>query len=351
VRTVDYSEVLNGSAALSGMGPSDIGASEFVLFRQFHDRRLQKAWEMHSWPEICRVEQRLFRPLWNNATTYAAGAERYDVPTATYYQSLQSGNTNNPPSIAGVENSAWWALSANQYSAPPWTASTVYAVGTKVINTADLNYYQCITAHTSGGTFDATKFGLLTPFDRYVGFDQVEDNGTLLTPISEFLFASDKNPKVTTKLVDFPFWVSENGAQFTQLKHSIAFAWISFRTRRPVLNGDEWDSGTAYAAGAQVYYVGQGSTISASVGNFYTATTTTAAGESPETTPSSWSKVEIPYIFRGYLITGGFADWLTGDGQANKAAGYETMAMESLELEADKLQRQGGQVRRFTWKA
>jgi hypothetical protein len=351
LRTVDYSEVLSGSAALSGMGPTDIGSSEFVLFRQFHDRRLQKAWEIHAWPDLCRTEQRTFRPLWSASTTYGAGPERYDVATANYYQSLQAANLNNPPTIAGVENSAWWAASATQYSGPPWAAGQAYVVGSKVQNPDNLNFYQCFTAHTAGVTFDLTKFGLLTPFDRYVGFDQVEDDGTLKTPIGEFLFASDVNPKVTTKGVEFPFTVSENGAQFTQLKHSIAFAWIFFRIRRLVLVGDDWDASAEYGTGRQVYFVGRGVTIATTVGNFYTALEDTSAGESPETEPTKWDLVEIPYIFRGYLITGGYADWLTGDGQGTKALAYEGMAVESLELEADKLQRQGGQVRRLSWRS
>jgi hypothetical protein len=350
VRTVDYSDVLRGSAALAGLGASDVGIGEFALFREFHDRRFQKAWEIHRWPDLCRTEQRTFRPLWSSANTYVVTAEVYDVPTATYYQSLQNANTNNPPSIAGAENSAWWAKSLNQYSAPLWASGVTYAVGTQVQNPNDLNYYQCITAHTSGGSFDPSKFGLLTPFDRYVAFDQVDAAGNPLTPIGEFFFCTDINPKLSTKTVEFPFDLSENGAQFVQLKHEISFVWVHFRIRRQLLAGDDWDAGLAYASGTQVYYVGTGNTIQKAKGNFFTATASTSVGDSPETAPNSWSAIQIPYIFRAYLITGGYADWLTGDGQANKAAGYEGMAVESLEAEADKLQRQSQQVRRLTWK-
>lgn len=351
MRTVDYSDVLHGSAGLAGLGPDDVGTGEFRLFRQAHDRRLQQAWEVHDWPDLCRTEQRTFRTQWSATTTYAAGAEVYDVPSATYYQSLQAANTNNAPTIAGVENSAWWALSQTSYGAQDWQTGIAYAVGNKVRNPADLQFYQCTTAHTSGGSFDASKFGLLTPFNRYIAYDQVKADGTPETPIGEIFTATDKDPRVTTKLVEFPFRLSDVGAQFTQLKHSIAFAWLYFRTRRPVLKGEAWDTTLAYGSGRQVYYVGTGSTIETGVGNFYSSSASTTAGQSPETTPASWSLVEIPYIFRGYLIPGGYADWLSGDGQANKAAGYEAMAQEALEAEADKLQRQQGQVRRLHWKS
>lgn len=349
--TVDYSEVLNGSAALAGLGPDDIGNAEFRLLRQFHDRRLQRAWESHHWPDLCRVEQRTFRPQWSALNTYAAADEEYDVPTGNYYQSLQGTNLNNPPTISGVENSAWWALSQTGYGALPWQSGVPYVVGKQVQNPGDLQFYQCISAHTSGGAFDPTKFGLLTPFDRYIAYDQVKADGTLETPIGEIFTATDVNPKLSTKQVPFPFWLSDKGAQFTQLKHAIAFAWLYFRIRRPVLKGNEFDSTVAYASGRQVYYVGIGGTIEEGVGNFFSALVTTAAGDTPESAASSWSVVPLPYIFRGYLIPAGYADWLTADGQANKAAGYETMALEALEAEADKLQRQQGQVRRLQWKS
>jgi hypothetical protein len=350
VRTVDYSEVLNGSAALAGLGPDDVGTSEFRLLRQYHDRRLQQAWEIHPWPDLTRVEQRTFRPQWSALTTYLATAEVYDVPTGNYYQSLQAGNTNNPPTIAGAENSAWWAQSQTGYGAQPWQSGVAYVVGNQVQNPADLQFYQCFIVHTSGGSFDPTKFGLLTPFDRYIAYDQLKADGTPETLIGEIFAATDVNPKLTTKQVPFPFWLSDKGAQFTQLKHAIAFAWLYFRIRRIVLSGEAFDSSVAYAAGRQVYYVGQGTTILPGVGNFFTSLVTTNAGDTPESAPASWSVVQLPYIFRGFLIAGGYADWLTGDGQANKAAGYETMAIQALEAETDKLQRQQGQVRRLQWR-
>ena len=58
MRTVNYSEILHGSAALAGLRPEDVGATEFAQFRTFHDRRLQLGWEIHRWPELCPIEVR-----------------------------------------------------------------------------------------------------------------------------------------------------------------------------------------------------------------------------------------------------------------------------------------------------
>jgi hypothetical protein len=47
------------------------------------------------------------------------------------------------------------------------------------------------------------------------------------------------------------------------------------------------------------------------------------------------------------LIQAGYVDWLRSDGQLAKAVAEEAAALAILELEADKLQRQQKQVRRF----
>jgi hypothetical protein len=61
--------------------------------------------------------------------------------------------------------------------------------------------------------------------------------------------------------------------------------------------------------------------------------------------------VELPYTFRQYLIHGGYADWLTGDGQMDKAGAMAGVAAQLLEQEADRLQRQQGQVNRLNFQS
>lgn len=165
---------------------------------------------------------------------------------------------------------------------------------------------------------------------------------TALTEVSEFLGATDVDPRVTTKVVEFPFVVGPEGAGFVVMKRPVPHVWMRLRKRRPELTGDAWDQALVYTAGQQVYFVDARGT-----GNFWDCVATTVAGESPGTTPAKWAVVEIPYFLRGYLIEAGYADWLVGDGQDEKGARHESMAMGYLELEADKLQRQGGQVRRL----
>jgi hypothetical protein len=349
MRTVDYSDVLCGSAALAGLQVSDLSPAEFALFRAAHDRRLQVAWECHRWPEICRYEQRSFRAPWDAAHAYAAGDEVLDIPTLTYLQALQA-STGQPPTIANVVNQAYWAPCQAQYQADDYVAGTNYAVGAMVRNRADNAFYQmnalspdrlltvnnaltlppsvatfvlgytglvngrpayadATTYHTCDwdgnqwriyyfdslhtlilhahslsdvatpdramdwvfdeGTFFGTSlaltlpppapppsvnWGLLTPFNRYVGYEQTLADGTPLMPIGEFLCAWDRDPRVTTKLTQLPYTLSADGAQFMTLRHTLAYVWLLLRVRRPLLTGDAWGTTTVYASGQQMYF-------------------------------------------------------------------------------------------------
>ena len=184
---------------------------------------------------------------------------------------------------------------------------------------------------------DPLAWGLLTPFNRYVAYEQPG-----LTAIGEYFRAFDKDPRLTTMLRQFPFWLSQDGAQFGV--NARPWVWLYFRQRRPDLTGDAWDGTAVYTSGQQVYFAAS----AGGAGNFYTSNQATAAGESPASAPAKWDVVVLPYFLRGYLIAAGFSDWLTQDGQTEKAAANEALAVGYLEQEVDKLQRQQQQVGRFS---
>lgn len=189
-----------------------------------------------------------------------------------------------------------------------------------------------------------TYWGVLTPFNRYVGWTQAwaPDNQT----VGEFLAAWDFDPRITTKTQRLQYLLSADGAQFTTLKHVPAYVWLLLRTVRPQLFGDPYDTGATYAAGQQMYFAD-----ALGNGNFYNCVSAATANQNPTSNPALWAIVNLPYVFRQYLIEGGYADWLRGDGQTDKATAEETVAEQMLEFEADKLQRQQQQVSRLTWKS
>lgn len=432
MRTCNYSEVLAATASLTGINVQYLSTPEFQMLRAFHDRRLQIAWEIHRWPDICPLEQRTFRAPYDvtGQTSYPAGAEVLDPYTQQYFQALQpttvtavqiggagsasandvyqwngtayvsalgyqisqingnwvlqdnsanqlysSGNltggwgtviagvapapstaimVSQPPTLDGNENSQYWAQCRTSYTADPVDNTATYVIGSQVQNMADLNFYQrIVNTGTPDEQWIPANWGLLTLFERNIAFNQP----WAANQIGEIMGAWDDDPRVTTKLVKMPFTLDQDGAQFVQLRNTFnygwvpastnfSYVWILYRLQRPILTGDAWSAATAYPVGAQVYYV-----TTAGPGNFYTATTATTAGQSPDTTPGSWSMVQIPYIFRQYLIEGGLADYLMSDNDQQGAAAREVMAQQALELEADKLQRQQQQVNRLDWRA
>lgn len=426
MRTVNYSDVLQGSLALAGIPliGFDLTEPTFALMRTFHDRRLRVAWEVHSWPDICRYEQRSFAPPWNANTTYAAGAMVLDVPTLNYLQALQP-STGQPPTINAVTNDVYWAPLQPQYVAEPFEAGEAYVVAEQVLNPVDQQFYQLfaqaltITA-TPGGVYDGNYepttaggfngpngafitynptlpqwvlwspphtevgatgvligqwtagtmtaafattqgsppgngWGLLTPFLRTINYQQYDINGNPLTPLGEVFAAYDRDPRITTKKTKIPFTLTSDGLNFVQSGSAIcytpravisAYVWLFYRLQRPTLTGNPFDPALIYVAGAQAYYVNPVT----GTGDFYNCTVTTTAGQSPTTTPASWAVIALPYIFREYLVQGGYADWLTQDGQTDKSQAFEAVAQQLLELEADKVQRQQQQTNRLDWR-
>lgn len=348
METCDYSDLLRGIAAKRQMLVTDLAAADLALIREAVNLRLRAAWSMHRWPELCPTEQRQYRVSYDatGATTYNATDEVLDVATLNYFQSLQDANVGNPPTIGGAENSAFWALSRGYYQAQDWAPATAYAVGTQVRNVTDHRWYQCITAHTSGSTFDPTQWGVLTPFQRVIAYVQTwnDDEGNPLLPIGAYLQAWDRDPRITTKKRQLRFDLNQQGAVFTlgqerwPCNGALAYVWLVYRLRIPNLLGEVWDETVVYASGQQTYF--QDPTTQ--VGNFYTATTTTNAGDSPDSVPESWTVIPLPAFLKNYLIVGGYGDWAGDAGASGDAASL-------LELEVDILQRQEQQVRRFTF--
>ena len=111
--------------------------------------------------------------------------------------------------------------------------------------------------------------------------------------------------------------------------------YIEYRKARPALTGEVWATATNYAAGAQVYFED-----SDKIGNFYTAGSSTldpAAGESPTTHATKWTKVDIPKIFQPFLIQMSFAGHLKANGQLDAGTVEEIKARQFLGKEVEQL--------------
>jgi len=169
------------------------------------------------------------------------------------------------------------------------------------------------------------------------------------TDAGEVLEVYSKNPKATTIGKSIGFVLHDDGTDSdTNSGRSVVVytttspLFMEYRTVSPELKGDVYKSTTDYGVGDQAYYTGTGC--------FYEMTTDASAGTHPANdagvTNGNWKKIAMPKIFEPYLIRGVFSDYLRSNGQLELASIEDRNAEGMLGIEADKLYRQQGQVRR-----
>ena len=154
----------------------------------------------------------------------------------------------------------------------------------------------------------------------------------------EILEVYNKNPRQTTQADPVAWSLYEDGtSRYINLRSSTTPVYVEHRILRPNLTGDVYSSATAYSSGDQVYFSGQ----------FYDANTSISASESPTSASSKWDVVKVPFIFQAYLIRGAYADYLKATGNNELSAQADANAESVIMLEADKLYRQQGHVRKL----
>lgn len=163
----------------------------------------------------------------------------------------------------------------------------------------------------------------------------------------EILEVYSKNPRKTTlhSSVDFVLYDDGTDSDTNSGKTVTVFTttsplYVEYRIARPELSGDSgYNASTAYADGTQIYYP--------TTGHFYTRKNQSGSetGVAPTVT-ADWDKALVPKIFENYLIRGIYADYLRANGQPDVAAAEDRNAEGIITMEADKVYRQQGQVRR-----
>jgi hypothetical protein len=338
--TIDAERLFKGVNELHSGENALPATADWPAVRGHLDLALGEAWNSEWWQFLMRGEYRYFRALWLAASTYNKTNEVYDAATQQYFQCLRNsvtGSSQSPTDSNGDERSDYWALCKTSYSGANWSSGVSYAVGDIRFYPVDGNHYQCHTAHTSSGTLtpDATggneRWGVLTPFERYVDYLQAGQ-----TEIGNVMDVKDANPRPSWQ------WDSLNKQTLNDRVYvldNVTRVWLDFRLRRPKLTGTFFDTATTYTVNAQVYFTPTGG-----LGNFYKCVTATSAGESPSSAPAKWSVVEIPQAFEGFLIYSAYAKLLTADEQYEERARALALAEGYLMLESDRQYRQTGET-------
>jgi len=75
MRTIPYSQIEKGLAAIAGIDSENILAHEKAQFAEFINDATRFVWDYYPWPESTRIEKRYFRPLWVEGQNYEIGDE------------------------------------------------------------------------------------------------------------------------------------------------------------------------------------------------------------------------------------------------------------------------------------
>lgn len=322
--------------SFAGQESAQLSAEQLLQIRGYVNQRIRDwAWIAWPWPELTLTELRYYRASYADLTTYAAptassASEVYFPPTQKYYQALRV-TTSNPPAqlINGVyvTNSDYWALASGPYTGPDWTDATLYNIGDIRRNPDDGRFYQCYFQHTSSGSLDTSKFGILTVFDPYVSKTQSWEENTIGELFGTYL----DDPRLVSRPRRIEFLLDSVGAHVRSTYHNRYGrglgcdylvpnrVYVRFRLPCPDFRGPVFDAGATYTAAAAsvVYFEGDTTDLE---GDFWLCVADTTAGESPESAPSKWQRLEFPLWLRTPVARRAFADWLRYG--SNREAGF-----------------------------
>lgn len=325
MRTVTFKTVLHGSARMLGLDPArDLSPARAAVMAEAINLRVAEGWKREFWPEWTVSEQRYYRGTWNSTDTFAApsataAVEVYHLRSGKYFQTLRSTLNQEPEDADAVINYAYWYPCQGAYEGIDWATGQVLVAGDVRRLTTDGRFYACHTAHTTGASFDTTKFGVLTPFAKTVAYEQ-----TGQTALAEVKFCSRRDPRVNTSNP----WKEA----FTPVAAGILLGsgapniiWVTFRLRPPVFTSSVYSSTTAYVAGDLVYY--------ATTGECY-RNILAGTGFVP-TNATYWVKVDFPAVLEDFVKRAVYADQLRELKQQQRAAMEEDRAYEALNEAAD----------------
>ena len=169
---------------------------------------------------------------------------------------------------------------------------------------------------------------------------------------SEILGVWNKNPQDTSRAKQLEYQIYNEGSEIRIVLPSIiATGSYLYRQNCPQLTGDPYQTNVVYYLNSQIYFdSGSGTGALMPVqgkphnGNFYIClANSTSIGQNPNSDPTLWSKIEIPYIFGAFMAWGSAANWFVSETMINEATVIEQKAQQVLEQEYDKFLRQQGQ--------
>lgn len=263
MRTIPYSSLERGLAAIAGIDSDNLLAHEKVQFAEYINDATKFVWEHYPWPETVRVEKRYFRPPWVEGVNYEIGSEvyfndKYFRKFANFEPDLtENWENKNGWSEASrdwfpyvsPENSDVWHETGDQFIAETWRPEGLYTVGA-IVKTDD-GVFLCINTPEGDPIIPSTLYTnfsqngisiedrrywqeIDTTFDRYIAFDQ-EGTETIGTLFSVFL----EDPRYNSgKPLS---WQLGREGIYIDLPVDTNEVWVKFREEPPLYSGQDSD--------------------------------------------------------------------------------------------------------------
>lgn len=408
MRVSNYSDYLQNVTALIGIDQADLGSTEQVFLNTFFNKALRDIWERNSWTDLCPYGEVRFpvnlvpypndltqsnwtiisgtaasssiaNPLDNRVTasllTESATTAQHGFSqtfTAIPGVSYQASGYFRPRGDGYIQAtltdgvSSWTAMYSGVSGAVVTSAGSGITTGIQM--QANGFYYWSISAQSVTGALNGRLTINLSPDGVTTTYTGNGTNGayfwgnTACTPNSTIpaaYYIPWEQAGESAFDVVYEAWTTDPGsflapyrADYNLTPNGVELigptntgpVYMYYRYRRPLFTGATFASGTAYSSSTTVYYT---STVSGN-SNYYTSTSGTSAGQSPDTNPTLWNLLSIPYVFFEYIVYSAYADWLLTEGQTAKAQAMMQTASMYLDNESDRLERQQGDIQ--PWK-
>lgn len=257
MQSVPYKQLLDQWAAVCGIEHDIILDLDRGRFNNSFNRLIRKGWNWHRWPELHVLEERRYRPIWM--------AQAYDIDDEVYHEATDTYYLADDPTLASDEPGA----------STKWTA----------IDDEDV--------------------------EAFVAYEQDGETGfSFINDVWSDNFRTNRSGARRLK------W--EYDDRGVRILESLIpeTVWLHIYLRCPRWYGSTWSNTATYLAGRLLYFESDTQDFE---GDFWLVLDTTAAAESPITSPEKFSRLEIPDFLGDFIIAGARVAYLKGEGQLEKA--------------------------------
>jgi hypothetical protein len=312
MRSIPYSRIERGIAAIAGIDPNNLLSHEKVMISEYVNDATKYVWDYYPWPESTITEIRYFRPEWDEGGEYVVGDEvfykgRYwrkwgeDTETERQWQEQQENYEEQNGRWSEGKNPRdeflWHEIGDFDVN-EEWREDGVYYVGAKIA-------YE-------GKTYLCIKQLNGTTSSRLTGVNYVSDE---ITPLNGTYFM-----EIDTKF--------ERVIDYEQAGMNVIGTMISAHTEDPRYEETE---PLNWVEGAEGIYVQTPETV-----NFIWMRYRKEAPEYSENTPDNPVLNFLAPAIKAYA----YRSFLVADGQHEKAQLQDLQALDLLVREVDKLNHQ-----------